>query len=165
METGTKVIKKHKFSRNPFVDYDDLKSVLKFRSNTKRSRNVIVDSDSGEIMGNVNVFTSVAIDTDEFVKIYFRKTGEWLRDLNGGELLMLEYIFKNTKPGNDMVYIERQTYLDQNMLKHNMCYYTPLNSLMKKKLIAHSTMTNWFYINITQFFNGDRVRYFNNLNK
>jgi hypothetical protein len=155
---------KHKFDRNPFVNYDDLKSVLKFKSRRTRNAGVAVSND-GEIMGNIYASTGVAVDTDEFMKIYFRKTDQWLSVLNNSELVMLEYIFKNTKPGKDTVYIEREQYLLENRLKHNICYYGPINSMMEKKIIARTKMTNWFFINVTQFFNGDRVRYFNNLNK
>ena len=156
---------RHKFDQNPFVDYKDLKGVLKFRQKRTRTTGLAVDGETGDIIGNIHSFTSVSVDTDEFIKIYFRKIPGWLSGLNNSELVMLEYIFNNTKPGKDIVYIEREQYLMANHLKHNICYYGPINSLMEKKVIARSKMSNWFYINITHFFNGDRVRYFNNLNK
>jgi hypothetical protein len=148
-----------KYENNPFLSG----VIIKTRSKklTVARGGHIVNSETGELEGVTEIAQIVNVEKEQFIKIFTKDISLWF-DLNRTALRVfgaLLYIYQDDSIRNDLVYFHHE----DDRIKHfnikKASWFTGLEELLRKGFLARHIRTNWFYINPSMFFNGDRARF------
>ena len=120
-------------------------------------KGVIVDSESGEIIGHggATVYEWEEVDAERFVKLYLgglkKATG-----LSKAGLAVFEIVYHRLqdRPGQDTIML---SLLTSGMKKS--AYYKGLKDLLDKEFLFRSPYDGTFFVNIRFLFNGDRLAF------
>lgn len=132
------------------VDLKDIPNNSKIANNpniTKMSKVFMIDQSH-----KVNIYM-----TPELRVIYMR--------LSEISHKILRYIEGIIRPGEDIVYINTNKFMDEALVKSRTTYAKGIEELCRYGFIAHYHKRGRYWINPLRFFNGDRIKkYINNIN-
>lgn len=152
----SKVIKysKNPFSRETLQDLSDkVYNKRSFVKGTGKTAASIVSPD-GEVIGGTALVTFKQVDSSQFAKLYIDKLKKW-SGMRGAATQVFEYLLRNLPINSDMVYLDMQDAEKMGIARAS--YFRGLAWLLNNQFLAKSVRTNWYYINATIFFNGDRL--------
>jgi len=99
------------------------------------------------------------VDTEKFIKIYTSGI-EHLAELTASAFKVFQLIYREMLGQKDI----DKMFLDFHELKHfdkwrwsNVTFKSGINELLQKGIIYKAVGTNQYFINVSLFFNGDRV--------
>jgi len=148
-----------KYDANPFMGG----VVVKTRSKrlTVARGGQIIDNRTGEIEGVTEIAQVINVEKEEFIKIFTKDISIWF-DLNRtafrvfGALLM---IYQKDGIRADLVYFHHDDERINEFKIRKASWFVGLEELLNKGFLARHIRTNWYYINPSMFFNGDRARF------
>lgn len=123
---------------------------------------IITNAKTGETTTGQSGATFVKeelVDTEKFIKIYTSGI-EHLAELTASAFKVFQLIYREMLGQKDIDKI----FLDFHELKHfdkwkwsNVTFKSGINELLQKEIIYKAVGTNQYFINVSLFFNGDRV--------
>lgn len=156
---------------NPFLGKLEIKTkkkTIKVNSSIGKDNNIIVNQDTGSVVGKyTHVTTYREVDESEFVKLFtsniamtFDLTSSGIRAFN-----VLMYAVQNQAINKDQVFLDGKTlnkFLEKTDFKKALSLktlYRGINELIKSQIIAKSTRYGVYFINPNFIFNGDRIAF------
>lgn len=124
----------------------------------KKAISLVVDPDSGEVMGQTTFMRQIEVDEDKFTKLYLGQF-QLFFDLTTAGIRVFGYIMTCMKPKNDMVYFDRDDCIAYTKYKSVESVYRGLTELLKAGIIARGKNDNIYFINPLIIWNGDRARF------
>lgn len=143
---------------NPFKE-KDIKRVAR---NLKNNTQVVADKESGELYELVKVNSlTVLTDNRKFTKVY-SDSGSTIKDFSVPALRVWCYILQYIKPNKNYIEIDTTECIEfcgyQKSSKAS--FYSGINELIEKEIIALSTTKSKYWINSNFIFNGNRLKNF-----
>lgn len=153
-------ILKHK--ENPFL----ANAITTIKTRKKRltvaQGSTIIDNETGEATAETVIAQVVEVDDGLFVKLFTKDLQNFF-DLSSAALKTFGFILKTVQDeaiNRDKVYID---YNDSETLKafklSERVFFYGVKELIEKKFIAKSLNPNFYFINPSLFFNGDRCKF------
>lgn len=158
---STSLKKVEKYEENPFLPklMEELQPVKKkkyaFGTNKVVEHNMVINLD-GEVLGQTSLYQIEEVDPEPFVKLY-KQSMKSFWGLSESAFKVLDYIKENLVPNKDEFYIHVPDVVSFTGYKDERSIFRGLNELVSKKIIAKSVKTNFYFINPTVMFNGDRL--------
>lgn len=132
-----------------------------------------VITDQGEVVETAQIRMTKAIDTEKFVKVYVAQLNAFF-DLKPGTLKVLTVIMEGMT--DDRKFGTSEVYLNYNACRRfferyeakpvsKPTFYSALEEMISKGMIAPSVDQNLWFCNPAIFFTGDRVRFVTELRK
>lgn len=120
----------------------------------------------GEILAGAELRKVSLVDSDQFVKVFTSRLRVFF-DLTSRTLKLLEVVmaeYARVPPGADQVYLNAAVFeayfaKQGRPAPSRATYKRALDEMVTKGFIAYSTRPGLFFINPAIFFNGDRVRF------
>jgi len=151
------------YAENPFLNGTSFRT--RKRKVTIRKGLEIVNAETDERESAIEMVEIKHVDPDGFVKIYFSKIRE-IFSLSKIGLLVFEVILANIKrtPGRDEVMLSYEIirrYFEGNDVPpfSKASYHRAISDMIKKDFLAPTLIRCVYYINPLYFFNGDRIRF------
>lgn len=156
---------------NPFIA--DMIIPVKGRqvrlSSLGKDNNIIVNQDTGEILGGTHVTTYKKVDSEQFVKLFTANIGLTF-DLSAQGIKafgVLVWAIQNRSITKDEVYLDIHTredfieaHADDKRLKLSQpTFARGLAELTKAQIIAKTLRQGVYFINPNFIFNGDRIAF------
>ena len=104
------------------------------------------------------------VDKDKFVKVYVENIAEMF-DLPKYALKLFHYILQQIEQGTDEIYLFPRDVVKACEWQSTNQFDKALIVLCRRRFLAKSYRTYWWYINPTIFFNGDRVAFIRMIRK
>lgn len=157
-----------RYKINPFVN-DSLITQLSGLKNvyyTQNTSNAILDVKTGEIEPvKLQVIKQIRADKQSFLKLYTPHLKAFF-ELSQTAYRLLQFVFHTTQEtaiNKDKIYISSQQaqdfFADNNSSISSASYYRAMKELVEKLFLAETTEANFYFINPTLFFNGDRIEF------
>lgn len=150
---------------NPFLQQavqEVNKQVVRKWKNTAGSDakaiSLVVDPESGEMLGQTTFMRRIEVDEDQFAKLYLAQFQAFF-DLTTAGIRVFGYIMTCMKPRKDMILFDREECLEFTKYKGVESVYRGLTELLKAGIIARGKTDNLYFINPLIVFNGDRARF------
>ena len=151
---------KHK--ENPFLEKEVLTIRVKNRRVGVASGTALVDTKTGETVGTTTIAQKIEVDAEEFIKLYTKDITVYfelspsgiktfailLREVQGKAINRDKVFFKY-----DHIEFPDGIHLSQAV------FYRGIQELVKKQFIAKAADPNWYFLNPSLIFNGDRARF------
>ena len=151
-----------KYKENPFLAKDVIKVSTRKKRLTVAKGGTLIDNETGDVEGITEIAQVVEVDDGQFVKM-FTKDIELFFDLSAAAIKTFGLILKITQTeaiNRDKVFID---YKESGQLAafklSTAVFYRGINELVEKQFIAKNITPNWYFINPSLFFNGDRARF------
>ncbi|HUM53516.1 MAG TPA: hypothetical protein PK431_16980 [Chitinophagales bacterium] len=162
MENNSRFVKlrnAEKYSKNPFLTDE----ILKIDSGKKMiiagsTKQVLVDTDSGQIDGITLLHKYKEVDRTQFVKLYVNEI-QSLFDLSKTGLKVFGFVVNSMRINTDEIYISITKLMQYCGYRNKTQVYKGLAELIGNKIIAMSEDTNLWYVNPNVVFNGDRIAF------
>ena len=130
--------------------------VKAFDENGQRSVQNTVINTNGEVVAETRLVNIKRVEEKQFAKIYTERI-KMIWEMPAPATKVFSYFLAHLKPNQDEIFIMEEDIKE-------FCDYTSSNPIYKgikwlimNEFIAKSYKTNWYYINPTIFFNGDRL--------
>ena len=150
--------------KNPFAsDLFEMKVSTRTRvmaGNRESINNLIVNKDTGEVLGHQILAVKQKVDKEQFTKI-FHKGLAAMWGLTTTGIKVFTYIASQVKPNQDFVYIEIKSAKEFCNYKRDKSIWHGLGELLDAGFIARSDLFYKYYINPTFFFNGSGLTLMN----
>lgn len=143
---------KERFASNPFLDETAL--VPRIRKIKRQVDGITVEDKDTGITVPVFYHGERRIDTEPFLKLFDAMWGV-LPFMSRSGLYVLAYVRKQTRPGNAVVYLDRDEFVAMGHARST--YYNGLDELLTFQMLARSAKRKYYYINPSCFFNGNRL--------
>lgn len=117
---------------------------------------ILKDLSSGD-ESQVKFSYNVVKDEESFIKIY-KENIKKMFSLSAAASKIFWFVCTHLRPNNDVVYIDRQEFMDWCDYKNRKSYYDGINELLDKGILAMAEQEHYFFINHAVFFNGDRMK-------
>ena len=124
----------------------------------KKAISLVVDPDSGQVIGQTTFMRQIEVDEDKFTKLYLTQFRSFF-DLTTAGIRVFGYIMTCMKPKNDMVYFDRDDCIAYTNYKSVESIYRGLTELLKAGIIARGKNDNIYFVNPLIIWNGDRARF------
>lgn len=154
---GKKSLPTH--NANPYRE--DLLMSVKYGNKTvytKGNDKQLYDSDGNTVPYKNVILKTEVIDKDKFVKVYVENIGQMFNLPKYAEKLFL-YILRNLGQQTDSIYLFPKDVVEDCGWSNTNQLDKALIILCRRKILAKSYRTYWWYINPTILFNGDRVAF------
>lgn len=150
---------------NPFlkqaVQEVDKHIVHKWRNTAgsdQKAISLVIDPESGEVMGQTTFMRQIQVDEDQFTKLYLTQFRAFF-DLTQAGIRVFGYIMTCMKPRKDMIYFDLQECLAYTKYNSKTMVYRGLAELVNGGIIARGKNDNVYFINPLIIWNGDRARF------
>jgi hypothetical protein len=117
---------------------------------------ILKDTRSGE-ESHVKFSYNVVKDDESFVKIY-KENIKKMFDLSSCAYKVFWFVCVHLRPNNDIVHVDRNEFMHWCDYKNRKSYYDGINELLDKGVLAMSDKEQYFFINHSVFFNGNRMK-------
>lgn len=162
MENNSRLVKlrnAEKYSKNPFLSDE----VLKIDSGKKvimagSTKQVLVNTDTGETEGITLLHKYKEVDRSQFVKLYVNEI-QSLFDLSKTGLKVFGFVVNSMRINTDEIYISINKLMQYCGYRNKTQAYKGLSELIGNKIIAMSQDANLWYVNPNVVFNGDRIAF------
>lgn len=157
-----------KYKHNPFVN-DTLITQLSGLKNvyyTQNTATAICDIKTGEIEpAKLQVVKQIRADKQTFVKLYTTHLKAYF-ELSQTAFRLLQFVLHTTQEtaiNKDKIYLsllQAQEFFEGNNSKiSRTSYFNAMKELVEKLFLAETQEPNFYFINPTLFFNGDRIEF------
>lgn len=120
-------------------------------------QNLVVTRDS-EVVGESRFFRYRRYDPEQFAKVFTRRvTAMWDMPKPAGR--MFSFVLSVLPKDNDEIYIDVKDAMQFADYKTEKSIWEGIKWLLENEFLAKSTKTNFYFINPTIFFNGDRAAF------
>lgn len=159
MEKKLSVSSAEKHEHNPFLG-EDLFKIDKGRKQiiVGGTKDVLVDSETGETKGMAFMHRIKTVDKAQFVKLYVSEI-QSLFDLSRTGLKVFGFVINSLRINGDTIYINHRKVMEYCEYKSTRPVYKGLAELLNNNIIAMSKDANMWYINPSIVFNGDRIAF------
>lgn len=159
MEKIIRLSASKKYSVNPFI----AEGVLKIDRGKKTiiaggTKDVMVDSETGELSGMAMLHKYKEVDRNQFVKIYINEVKS-LFDLSKTGVRAFNYVLSCMLINKDEIYLNIHKLVEYAEWTNTTQAYKGLGELIANKIIAPSVEPNIWFINPNVIFNGDRIAF------
>ena len=124
--------------------------------NKEALNNLIVNKDTGEVVGHQMLAVKQKVDKEQFTKV-FHKGLAAMWGLSTTGVKVFTYIADQVKPNKDFIYIEIEEAMAFCNYKTEKSVWQGLGELLDAGFIARSKLYYKYFINPTFFFNGNRL--------
>lgn len=124
----------------------------------QKAISLVIDPDSGEIVGQTTFMRQIEVDEDKFTKLYLTQFQVFF-DLTTAGIRVFGYVMTCMKPKNDMIYFDRDECMEYTKYKSVESVYRGLTELLNAGIIARGKNDNVYFINPLIIWNGDRARF------
>ena len=124
----------------------------------QKAISLVIDPDSGEIVGQTTFMRQIEVDEDKFTKLYLTQFQVFF-DLTTAGIRVFGYVMTCMKPKNDMIYFDRDECMEYTKYKSVESVYRGLTELLMAGIIARAKNDNFYFINPLIIWNGDRARF------
>ena len=152
-------------TKNPFlkqaIQEVDRHIVHKWKNTAgsdQKAISLVIDPDSGEIVGQTTFMRQIEVDEDKFTKLYLTQFQVFF-DLTTAGIRVFGYVMTCMKPKNDMIYFDRDECMEYTKYKSVESVYRGLTELLMAGIIARAKNDNFYFINPLIIWNGDRARF------
>ena len=152
------------YSENPFLDASTITTKRK-RTVVVKGGKAIVDGETGEMEDLAEVVMVREVDDQQFVKIFTQNLKVFF-DLTPGAMKLLQVVLHQVQqtPNSDRIMLNMAVVEDYFTRSHQetvsrASFHRAVRELLDKKFLAESVLTGLYFINPHLFFNGDRVRF------
>lgn len=152
-------------TKNPFlkqaIQEVDRHIVHKWKNTAgsdQKAISLVIDPDSGEIVGQTTFMRQIEVDEDKFTKLYLTQFQAFF-DLTTAGIRVFGYVMTCMKPKNDMIYFDRDECMEYTKYKSVESVYRGLTELLMAGIIARAKNDNFYFINPLIIWNGDRARF------
>lgn len=152
-------------TKNPFlkqaIQEVDRHIVHKWKNTAgsdQKAISLVIDPDSGEIVGQTTFMRQIEVDEDKFTKLYLTQFQAFF-DLTTAGIRVFGYVMTCMKPKNDMIYFDRDECMEYTKYKSVESVYRGLTELLNAGIIARGKNDNVYFINPLIIWNGDRARF------
>jgi hypothetical protein len=159
MSNINKVSEARKYSTNPFIG-EELFQIDKGKKTViaGTTKQVLVDTDTGNVEGITLLHKYKEIDKEAFVKLFIKEI-EALFGLSKTGLKVFGYILQSLRINEGTIYLNLIDVMAYCGYKSKMQCYRGLGELLANKIIAMSDQPNLWFINPKIVFNGDRIAF------
>ena len=147
-----------KYRQNPFIDEVFKLSKGKTTLIAGSTKEILVDSETGETKGIGMLHRYKEVDKDHFVKIFVKEVSS-LFDLSKSGLKAFGYILTIMPINKDEIFIHMPDLLSYCGWTSYASAYKGLGELMANKIIAMSEKHGHWFVNPNIIFNGDRIAF------
>jgi len=162
-----KEVTRHK--ENPFINASSI-ATRKKRVTVKGGK-AVVDLETGEMEDVAEIVMVRSVDTEQFVKLFTQNLRVFF-DLTSPTMKLLQVLLAQVQrtPNSDRVMLSMPIMLDyftESSLPalSKASFHRAVKELLTKQFIAATALPGLFFINPNLFFNGDRVRFVNELKR
>lgn len=151
-----------KYKENPFLEKEVLTIKVKNRRVGVATGTALVDTKTGDTIGMTTIAQKVEVDAEEFVKLYTKDITVFF-DLSPSGIKTFAILLRevqNEAINRDKVYFrfDHLELTDVGQLSQAV-FYRGIQELVKKQFIAKAVEPNWYFLNPSLIFNGDRARF------
>lgn len=145
---------------NPFIEetINHLEKGDKVIFFGQKDRDIIIDSETGEIKGGSLFSRRIKVDKASFQKVYLNNLQSFF-DLSLRSVRLLMYVMSIVKPNQDHFTLNIDEACDYTGYKTQKTIRQALGELIENNFIARGWHSFHYYINPTIFFNGDRIAF------
>ena len=159
MEKIIRLSESKKYTVNPFIE----NGVLKIDRGKKTiiaggTKDVMVDSETGDITGMAMLHKYKEVDKNQFIKIYIDEVKS-LFDLSKTGIRAFNYVLSCMLINKDEIYLNIHRLVEYAEWSNTTQAYKGLGELIANKIIAPSVEPNIWFINPNVIFNGDRIAF------
>lgn len=157
-----------RYKINPFVN-DNLITQLSGQKNvyyTQNTQNTLIDLETGELSpAQLTITKKIRADRETFVKLYTNHLTAFfeLSQTANRLLQFVLYLTQETAINKDKIYVSlidaQEFFISNNSKISRSSFYNAMKELVEKLFIAETNQTNWYFINPSLFFNGDRIEF------
>lgn len=150
-----------KYGANPFMADGGIVIKTKSKRITVARGGQIRNPVTDEIEGVTEIAQIINVEKAEFIKIFTKDIAVWF-DLNRTAFRVfaaLLMIYQKDGIRSDLVYFHHEDERIKDFKIRKASWFLGLEELLNKGFLARQTRTNWYYINLSMFFNGDRARF------
>lgn len=158
-----------RYRENPFVTHDSVVTRRK-RVTVSTSRKAVLDLDTGELEHTAEIVAIREVDSEQFVKLFTQNLRMFF-DLSPTTMKLVPVLLSQVQrhPNTDRVMLNlnvAQNYFnDAKMSVSKASFHRSVKELLDKQFIAETVLAGLFFINPNLFFNGDRVRFVNEVRR
>lgn len=152
------------YSENPFVDTATITTRRK-RTVVVKGGKAIVDGETGETEDLAEVVMVREVDDQQFVKVFTQNLKAFF-DLSPVAMKLLQVVLHQVQqtPNSDKILLNLAMVEDyfirtEQTAMSKTSFHRAVKEMIDKRFIAESLMSGLYYINPHLFFNGDRVRF------
>ena len=151
-----------KYRENPFLEktIEEVKPIKKRKflsTDDQRLNEQLINTETSEVVQNT-FYKLEVVDESRFAKFYISNLANHY-DLTASAQRVLNYILTILKPNKSDFYFDIEESLQYTKYKSERSIHNGLRELVFKEIIAKSYRTNFYFINPTVAFNGDRVAF------
>lgn len=151
-----------KYKENPFLE----KEVLTIKVKNKRvgvaSGTALVDTQTGETVGMTTIAQKIEVDAEEFIKLYTKDITVYF-ELSPSGIKTFAILLREVQGkaiNRDKVFFKYdQIDFHGNIQMSQAVFYRGIQELVTKQFIAKASDPNWYFLNPSLIFNGDRARF------
>lgn len=159
MSEITMVSLAEKHTQSPFLDNNLLKIDKEKKTIIAGStKDVLIDSDTGEVLGKTVLHRYKEVDKTQFVKLFVGEVSA-LFELSKPGLKVFGYVLESLPINKGEIYLHIPDLMEYCGYKTKRQAYKGLGELIFNKIIAMSTKPSVWYINPAIVFNGDRIAF------
>lgn len=157
-----------RYKINPFVN-DNLITQLSGQKNvyyTQNTQNTLIDLETGELSpAQLTITKKIRADRETFVKLYTNHLTAFfeLTQTANRVLQYVLYLTQETAINKDKIYVSlngaQEFFISNNSKISRSSFYNAMKELVEKLFIAETIEPNWYFINPSLFFNGDRIEF------
>lgn len=158
-----------RYKENPFINASSI-ATRKKRVTVKGGK-AVVDLETGEMEDVAEIVMVRSVDTEQFVKLFTQNLRVFF-DLTSPTMKLLQVLLAQVQrtPNSDRVMLSMPIMLDyftesSQPALSKASFHRAVKELLIKQFIAATALPGLFFINPNLFFNGDRVRFVNELKR
>jgi hypothetical protein len=157
---------------NPFLK-DNTVSTRKKRVTVSAAGRAVMNLETGELEDAAEIVMVRNVDDEQFVKLFTQNLRLFF-DLSSGTIKLLQVLLSQVQraPNTDKVMLNvaiAQDYFtetpDVTETMSKASFFRAVKELLDKQFIAETMLSGLFFINPSLFFNGDRVRFVNEIRR
>lgn len=159
---------KHK--ENPFMTEHTVSTRRKRITVGGRGR-AIIDTETGEVEDTAEIVMVRDVDSEQFVKLFTQNIRVFF-DLTPGTMKLVQVLLSQVQkhPNTDRVMLSiaiAQDYFaeTQGPTLSKASFHRAVKEMLEKQFIAETMLSGLFFINPNLFFNGDRIRFVNEIKR
>ena len=159
-----------RYRENPFMTEQSV-STRRKRVTVSAKGKAVLDLETGELENVVEIVMVKEVDSEQFVKLFTQNMRVFF-DLTPVTLKLVQVLLSQVQksPNNDKVMLSitvAEDYFTETSIDaiSKASFHRAIKELLDKQFIAETLLPGLFFINPNLFFNGDRVRFVNEIKR
>jgi hypothetical protein len=159
LKTTKSGLVKHK--ENPFIEGGLVQLKIRRKNIGVAMGAALVDPESGEVAGMTTIAQRIEVDAEEFVKLFTKDISVFF-DFTPTAIRTFAVLLKAVQKSainRDKVYFRYEELELANCNLPSSVFYRGIKELIDKQFLAKAEAPNWYFLNPSLIFNGDRARF------